>query len=262
MKKTPRVSIKQPVRAEHINAISEVILELQTALMPRKFRPPPQSWDTKPNLWVSEPFNEVPSPGTPVWKVTVTPGYLIQQQVMLQSAIAGTAPGGGVEYYVPTIGGISIETDPAPKITVDPTGFIYLEATTSKKGLADDTVTIVFSATLLTTTQHDRVGASGGTTGTYRWLIAKLVPDAADASRPKISQRLPEDKFYALLTNGDDFNVDYYYYSFDADGALTDTYDYTVYYREGIAFYEDPGGTPTSTRRATSEVFSVFTLTP
>lgn len=243
MKKTPRVSPGQGVRAEHINAMSEAILELQNALAPGKNRPPPQSWDTKPNLWVSEPFNEVPSPGTPVWKVTVTPGYLIYHQLMYQFDVAGSI---GLDYRVPKIGSDSIETIPAPKIPItSATGYLYLTGTTLDTGKTNDDASIIFSPTELDSSIHDRPGG----TGRYYWVIAEFVPSPSDSSQPTISRRLPGDKTYSILTNGDDGNIEYYDYDVDVvtgDVTKSEYPSLTVYYREGLAYFTDPGGSGTT----------------
>ena len=197
MKKTPRVSPGQGVRAEHINAISEAILELQNSLVLSKYRPPPQSWDTKPNLWVSTPFNEVASPETPVWKVTVSPGYLTYQQLLNDPETDGS-----LYYMTPTINDIEIDVQPPadiPKVEISqPTGYLYMKSETDNRGVPTDAPTIVFETEKKKSTHHVPESVDYNQSpidGVYYWLLAEFEEaEGSSPPAPKIIRRWTGDK--------------------------------------------------------------------
>lgn len=230
----------QPVSAEWANQMRDCIQRLGMRNLPTSGRPP--SPDTKPNLWVSDPY----STDSSTWNVTVTPGYLLYQQLMDQYDVAGNPSDGAMYYLIPKIDSKSIEEkDPIPVITLSGSvGFIYLKAPTDQYGIITEDVTVIFNPTALQSIFHERPDV----TGVYYWLLAEIGPSSGSTPSPSIVRRLSGNKVYGILTNGEDGNIRFWDYDIDVDnGDVVQSYDpiFTLYIRDGLCFFTDPGGSAT-----------------
>jgi len=195
MRKPERFKQYADITARALNSHAQAIEELQALLnvTPTKRRAT-SPLQTKPNLWVSAP-TQGGTTEEPTWEVTVTPGYL---EYMLKIKDGDTA-NGPLYYQTPLIGGVSIETVPAPKITVEAEGYIYMCFTTNDRGVPNNDVTIQFFAEKQISVHFIPESVETNSPkrdGDFYWLIAEIeaVPDS-DPQRPQIKRRLPGDKF-------------------------------------------------------------------
>lgn len=149
--------------------------------------------DTKPNLWVSQPF-DVSTTETPSYVVSVSAGYLTYQLLLKKDDT-----GGPLYYETPTINDVSIESSDKENVAISGAGFIYLYCTTNNRGVPTMTPTIDFYATEQGSTHHVPESEDYNTPavdGEYYWLLAEIeaVPDVTPAQY-RIKRRLPGDKF-------------------------------------------------------------------
>lgn len=185
-----RANSGQPFTALMYNQLIDCIQRLtmrQFETSSNQFLP-----DTKPNLWVSNPFyNEG------AWKVTVSPGYLTYQQLLNDPETDGS-----LYYMTPTINDIEIDVQPPsdiPKVEISqPTGYLYMKSETDDRGVPTDAPTIVFETEKKKSTHHVPPSVDYNQTsidGVYYWLLAEFEEaEGSDPPAPKIIRRWSGDK--------------------------------------------------------------------
>jgi len=140
------------------------------------------SFDTKPPLWVSL----VDDSGT--WKYRVSAGYATYQNI---------GSGDVVGYVTPTLGGTSLEADPAPEGTLPGNAsYIYLKVQTGAKGVITGTPTIEASTSAQTSGHHEPPDPDdgSGTLGTYYFLLAQTEDDGGSPGKPQMVRRITGNK--------------------------------------------------------------------
>jgi len=187
-----RANSGQPFTALMYNQLIDCIQRLtmrQFETSSNQFLP-----DTKPNLWVSNPFyNEG------AWKVTVSPGYLTYQQLLNDPETDGS-----LYYMTPTINDIEIDVQPPaeiPKVEItQPTGYLYMKSETDDRGVPTDAPTIVFETEKKKSTHHVPESVDYNQTpidGVYYWLLAEFEEaEGSDPPAPKVIRRWTGDKHF------------------------------------------------------------------
>lgn len=177
------------IRASDFNKLRNAVMALArggVAAIPIS-----QSPDTKPNLWVSEPFKATDGTSN---VVSVTAGYLTYQLLLKKDDT-----GGPLYYDTPTINDVSIESPDKENITISGAGFIYMHCTTNNRGVPTMTPTIDFYATEQASVHHVPESEDYNTPavdGDYYWQLAEIeaVPDSSPTIY-RIKRRIPGDKF-------------------------------------------------------------------
>lgn len=137
-----------------------------------------------PPLWVHFSYDAV----AVAWKYSLTPGYLIYQQI-------GTAE--KLDFHTPTLGGTSLEAATPPTAALPANDcYIYMRVQTDAKGVPSGAPTIVHSTTEETSTHHvpphpDEVS---GIAGDYYFLLAEFEDDGATPGKPQPVRRLTGNK--------------------------------------------------------------------
>jgi hypothetical protein len=177
------------IRASDFNKLRNAVMALArggVAAIPIS-----QSPDTKPNLWVSEPFKATDGTSN---VVSVTAGYLTYQLLLKKDDT-----GGPLYYDTPTINDVSIESPDKENIAISGAGFIYMHCTTNNRGVPTMTPTIDFYATEQASVHHVPESEDYNTPavdGDYYWQLAEIeaVPDFTP-TQYRIKRRMPGDKF-------------------------------------------------------------------
>lgn len=144
----------------------------------------------RPPLWTE--ISTVPDSDPPEYQVTLTLGYLTYQ-----NAGASAAEQGVTGYIVPTVNGVSLESEeaePLPLPGVD--SWVYLRVKTTADGVPKFSpdippVTIEAFSTAQKSKHHVRPSPSGGEEeGDYFFLILQTEGDGGDPERPRVVRRI------------------------------------------------------------------------
>jgi len=147
--------------------------------------PRPQSRKILPPFWVTHYYD-----GSN-WKYSVQVGYVTWQNIG-DTDVAG--------YWTPTLGGTSLETEPAPEGTLPGNdAFVYVRVITDDKGRIENAPTIVSSASEETSTHHEPPDEEDdpGQAGDYYFLIAEFEEEtpAGGTAYPSLVRRITGNKF-------------------------------------------------------------------
>lgn len=145
---------------------------------------------SKPPLWAA--VSQVPDSNPAEWQATITLGYLTYQ-----NAGASAAEQGVTGYIVPTVNGVSLESEevePLPLPGVD--SWVYLRVKTTADGVPKFSpdippVTIEAFSTAQKSKHHVRPSPSGGEEeGDYFFLILQTEGEGGDPERPRVVRRI------------------------------------------------------------------------